>query len=108
MKENITIVVLLVFYLIISWLIHLSFFKVKNITIVIFVCIGYLLFTFFLFGILVELHSYLRLHNLHLEFGHAEESLVLLLFIWYAIAFINIAVMIIRKIIGHDRKEIKG
>jgi hypothetical protein len=97
MKENITISALLIFYLIVSWLIHLSFFRAKNISVILLICAGYLLFTFFLFVMLIELHSYLRQHKIYFEFGHAEESLVELLFLWYAIAFINIAIMIVRK-----------
>jgi hypothetical protein len=100
MKENIILSLLIIIYIIISYFIHLGLFKVKNIILFIVLCIIYLLFTFLLGDLTIDLHIFLRERKTYLDFEHAEESLIYVSIIWFSIAIGDMIIVIIRKILN--------
>jgi hypothetical protein len=90
--------VLSVLFLLASIKIHILLWKSKLIPFILW-CIIYFLFIYFLFDPASTLDNYLRDRGIYLEFGHAEEELVLFLFGFLALAILNIIVVIVRIII---------
>jgi hypothetical protein len=78
--------------------IHLLLWKSKLLPFI-FWCIVYFLFIYFLFDPALTLDYYLQDRGIYLEFGHADEELVLFLFGFLVLAVLNIIAVLVRIII---------
>ena len=83
-------------FLFVSYRFHLALYQAR-IRRFIFLTIAYFLIILLLFEGIVRLHQFLRDRNIYLQFGHADEILVEIFFLWVILAFINIGIIIIRK-----------
>jgi hypothetical protein len=96
MKETAIIILIFAFYVAISYWVHKLLLKIKLIGFII-VCVGYALFTNYLFDFLIYSHQYLRSKGIYLEFGHADLTLLEVFVICSFIGLINIIVVIVKK-----------
>jgi hypothetical protein len=101
MKEIIAITVLTLIYISISYKFHLFLLKAKKASFI-FLCIVYLVFTYFLFDGAGYLHQYLRDKGIYFEFGHADEFLVEIFLLWLVLGLVNITIALIRRNLKKD------
>jgi len=97
MKELIIIFTICLFFLLVSYRVHLKLLKVNWIWFSA-LSICYFLFTYLYFECINYFHSYLRLHEIYIEFGHASILLIGVMLSCLFIAIINILVAFIKNI----------
>jgi uncharacterized membrane protein YhaH (DUF805 family) len=96
MKETIAITILTIVFLLISYKFHFLLLRAKKARFFI-LSLSYIICTYFLFDISGYLHQYLRNKGIYFQFGHAEEMLVEIFFLWLLLCLINIILVLIRK-----------
>jgi hypothetical protein len=96
MKEVVIILLILALYIFVSYCVRKLLLKVK-LGLFIIVCIGYALFTNYLFDLLIYFHQWLRSKGIYLEFGHAEIVLLEVFAVCILIGLINITSVLIKK-----------
>lgn len=89
MKEFIVICVINLFYLFLSYKIHLKL-KCINWILFIFFSISYLVITYFYFEFWNYLHGFLGLNGIFIELGHGNLILIINMLACFILAFINI------------------
>jgi hypothetical protein len=57
----------------------------------------YIIISFYLFTIMVYLDHQVDPRGIYFNFGHDSSMLVKMLFVWFAIAFVNIIVVCVRR-----------
>jgi hypothetical protein len=96
MKETIIILLVLVFYLLVSYFIYRLLLTTRAFSFV-FICIAYLIFTYYLFVFFIYVHSVFRSRGIYLNFGHADIELLEALAVCMLIALTNVIVAIVVK-----------
>ena len=102
MKELITLSIIYISFFVASFFFYKKMIKVKLIWVCIFIPI-YLIGLYLYFDLLIELHNCLRDRQIYLEFGHADEVLLLL----EAFCFLNVGVLVILICINRIRNKHK-
>lgn len=97
MKELIMIFTICLSFLLVSYKVHLKLLKVNWLWFSA-LSICYFSFTYLFFECINYIHSYLRLHEIYIEFGHASILLIGLMLICLFIATINVMVAFIKNI----------
>ena len=96
MKEVLLAIIIFLIFLFISYKFKNLLLKVLTKWCVI-LSIAYFITVFLLFDGIIYFLEILRLKKIYFEFGHADESLIVLSFICYVIAIINLIVIFIKR-----------
>jgi hypothetical protein len=96
MTEVIIIILIMVLYLFVSYKLHVLMCRVNRFYFLA-LAIGYFLFTFYLFDLLIYLRNVLCGHRIYLDFGHADAGLVDVMLICYLLAVINMISICVRR-----------
>ena len=100
MKETIIIILIMGLYLFVSYKLHVLMCRVNRFYFFM-LSLGYFLFTFYFFDLLIYLRNVLCELKIYLDFGHADSGLVDAMLICYLLAVINMISICIRRFL-HD------
>jgi hypothetical protein len=96
MKEILIVLLIIIFYLFISYFIRRLLLKVKIFAFIL-ICIGYFLFTNYLFDLIIYMQQLLRSKGIYFEFGHASIVLLETFAICIVIGIANVIVVIFQR-----------
>ncbi len=97
MKEYFFVLIILLIYLIVSYFMNRYLLKISSTIKFIVIIILYFIGTYYFFSILDKTNYIIKNTKYHLDFGHANTLLVLLLISCFIIGIINVGILIFKR-----------